>query len=65
MIFGNAKFPGSISAWFPSLIWLVGECMLGGRTRVVVSSSTSQASVQLAGAEAAAQRSTSAAGAAS
>ena len=34
MVLGNQKFPGGVAAWLPSLILLIGECMLEKREAI-------------------------------
>eukprot|EP00965_Chrysotila_dentata_P226134 6195220-Pleurochrysis_carterae.AAC.4 len=54
MIYGNPRCPGWVCAWLPSLVLLVGECMLAKRAKVVASagqrSTSSIVPLQLEGA---------------
>eukprot|EP00965_Chrysotila_dentata_P217882 6190275-Pleurochrysis_carterae.AAC.1 len=59
MILGNLKFPGGVAAWLPSLVLLVGKCMLQNRAtaaRTAAVDGVAQPPVQLDGAAAASSR---------
>eukprot|EP00965_Chrysotila_dentata_P046563 1547130-Pleurochrysis_carterae.AAC.1 len=52
MFFGNVNFPGGVAAWLPSLVYLVGQCMLETRGKVAsASAAASQGPVNLTGSE--------------
>eukprot|EP00965_Chrysotila_dentata_P091491 3021208-Pleurochrysis_carterae.AAC.1 len=38
MIYGNSQYPGGVAAWLPSLVLLVGKCMLDARGKVSAAS---------------------------